>query len=141
MYHVLYDADLDTSQSKEAYKSNFLNAMYLTTSYNVAAMLALMFRKDKLSKTHAKYFFFVILLLTMVSLKVIHGFYWWNYYFVSYHNEILILIALLQIGASKDGIIRIYHGMERCYSRARGYITIYQPEVSRNQTPEEEKNA
>jgi len=125
--------DIDSNQSKEAYKADFLTAMYLTTSYNVGAMLALMFRKDKLSQKHAKYFFFVILLLTVISLKVIHGFHWWNYHFVIFHNEILILIALLQIRASKDGLIRIYHGMEGCYSRVRGYISIYQPEVTRTQ--------
>ena len=125
--------DLDASQSKEDYKADFLTAMYFTTYYNVAAMLALMYRKDKLSKTHAKLFACVIILLTVISLKVINGFYWWNYVFVSYHNEILILIALLQIGTSKDGIIRIYHGVEGCYSRVRRYISIYQPEVTRTQ--------
>ncbi len=133
--------DLDETQSKEAYIKDFLNATYLTISYNVAAMLALMYRYDKLSKTHALLFACVIFLHVVVSFKVINGFTWWNYYFVERYNEILILIALLQIGASKDGIIRIYNRIKRHHSRDRGFDSIYHSEAQRTQTRKEEKRA
>lgn len=104
--------DLDTTKSRDEYTKDFLNAAYTVIAYNVAAMLALMYKKDKPSKRQALVFACVIFLHIVVSLKVINGFYWWNYHLVTFYNEILIALALYQLWVSKDGLIRIYNGIQ-----------------------------
>lgn len=125
--------DLDESLNDVDYNKAMLDAIYVVIAYCSAAMLALMFNKDKESKNHAFLFVCVIFLHIMLSLYVHNGEFWWNYYFVACYNEILILIAIRQMWVSKDGFIRIYHGVERYYSRLRRYISIYKPEVTRTQ--------
>lgn len=104
--------DLDTAKPKDEYIKDFLTSIYTVISYNVSAMLILMYRKDNPSKKQALSFACIILTNVVVSLKVINGFHWWNYYFVTYFNEILIALALYQLWVAKDGLIRIYNGIQ-----------------------------
>lgn len=113
--------DLDTSKPRDEYIKDFLNATYTVISYNVVAMLALMYKKDKPSKRQAFVFACVIFLHIVVSLKVINGLYWWNYHLVTYYDEILIVLALYQLWVSKNGMVRTYSKIQ-VFDFRRGFI-------------------
>ena len=126
--------DLDESLNDVDYNKAMLDAIYVVIAYCGAAMLALMFNKDKESRSHAFLFVCVIFLHIMLSLYVHNGEFWWNYYFVACYNEILITIAILQMVVSKDGFIRIYHGMEGHHPWSRVSSRIHHSESARSQT-------
>lgn len=109
--------DLNENQQPAEYIKDFLAANDITIAFNVAAMLSLLYRKDKVSRKHTFIFACIIFLHVVVSLKVINGFYWWNYHLVTFYNEILIALALYQIWVSKDGMVRTYRRIQVFNSR------------------------